>query len=172
MAETMTLMKQAAKQPGITAAGILRQVNAALAEGNRSAMFVTLFIGVLDVCSGELTYSNAGHNPPVVVGANGEARFLVLPEGLVLGAMADSEYRDEKTRLESGDTLLAYTDGVTEAMSPQHSLYSEARLQATLAKLEAHDVESTVNAVIASVHAHAAGAAQSDDIAVIALRRS
>jgi sigma-B regulation protein RsbU (phosphoserine phosphatase) len=172
MAETMTLMKQAAMQPGITAAGILRQVNAALAEGNQTAMFVTLFIGVLDVCTGEMTYSNAGHNPPLVIQADGQCRFLALPEGLVLGALTESEYRDETVRLESGEMLLAYTDGVTEAMSPAHALYSEARLQEMLTSLGGRDVESTVNAVVASVHAHAAGAPQSDDIAVIALRRS
>ena len=172
MAETMTLMRQAAKQPGITAAGILRQVNAALAEGNETAMFVTMFIGILDVCTGELTYSNAGHNPPLLVGADGQCRFLTLPEGLVLGAMTESEYRDATTRLESGDALLAYTDGVTEAMSPDHVLYSEARLQATAARLVGRDVENTVAAVVASVHEHAAAAPQSDDIAVIALRRS
>ena len=135
-------------------------------------MFVTMFIGILDVCTGELTYSNAGHNPPLLVGADGQCRFLTLPEGLVLGAMTESEYRDATTRLESGDALLAYTDGVTEAMSPDHVLYSEARLQATAARLVGRDVENTVAAVVASVHEHAAAAPQSDDIAVIALRRS
>ena len=172
MSQTVTLMKQAAKQPGITPAGILCQVNAALAEGNHSAMFVTLFLGILDVCTGELTYANAGHNPPLVLDAEGRCRFLTLPEGLVLGVMTESVYTNDTTRLDSGDTLLAYTDGVTEAMSPARTLYSEARLQETLTELAGRDVEDTVSAVVASVRAHAAGAPQSDDIAVIALRRA
>ncbi len=172
MAMTMTLMKRAGLQPGTTPARILREVNQALAEDNESAMFVTLFIGIFDACSGELTFSNAGHNPPLILGADGNCRYLGLPEGLVLGVMPDENYTDDSIRLEPGDMILTYTDGVTEAMNPERALYSEERLQQTLAALSGRSVEDTVAAIIASVKEHAAGAPPSDDITVLALKRS
>lgn len=171
MAMTMTLMKRASQQPGITPAGILRQVNYALAEDNVNAMFVTLFIGILDMQTGELNFSNAGHNPPLILAADGQCRYLQLPDGLVLGVMTDAEYSDDSVYLGAGDMIVTYTDGVTEAMSPQRALYSEERLQETLAALAGRGVEDTVSAIIASVREHADGAPQSDDIAVLAVRR-
>jgi|SRR5271165_6448837 len=172
MAETMTLMKLASQQTSITPAEILRQVNVALSKDNENFMFVTLFIGILDLKTGELSFSNAGHNPPLILGVNGESRFVTLPDGLVLGVMPEAEYRDETVLLEPGDMIVTYTDGVTEAMSPGRVLYSEARLQETLARLAGRSVEDTVGEIVASVRVHAAGAPQSDDIAVLALRRN
>ncbi len=144
----------------------------ALSEHNKNCMFVTLFIGILDLQTGELRFSNAGHNPPLILAANGECRFLALPDGLVLGVMAEAEYRDDTARLEPGDMILTYTDGVTEAMNRERVLYSEARLRETLAALAGRGVEDTVGAIAASVKVHAAGAPQSDDITVLAVRRS
>jgi sigma-B regulation protein RsbU (phosphoserine phosphatase) len=172
MAMTMTLMKRAAQQPGITPAAILREVNVALSEDNENSMFVTLFIGILNLQTGELSFSNAGHNPPLILSADGESRFLTLPEGLVLGVMPEAQYSDDRARLAQGDMIVAYTDGVTEAMNPARALYSEARLQRTLATLAGHTVEDTVGEIVASVRTHAAGAPQSDDIAVLALRQN
>jgi serine phosphatase RsbU (regulator of sigma subunit) len=171
MAMTMTLMKRASQQMGITPAEILRQVNVALSEDNENCMFVTLFIGILNLKTGELSFSNAGHNPPLILGADGASRFLTLPDGLVLGVMPEAEYRDDTVQLEPGDMIVTYTDGVTEAMSPDRVLYSEARLRETLARLAGRGVGDTVAEIVASVRVHAAGAPQSDDIAVLALRR-
>ena len=170
MAITMTLMKRASVQPGITPAGILRQVNQTLAEDNENIMFVTLFVGILDLKTGELAFSNAGHNPPLVFGADGECSFLKLPDGLVLGVIPDAEYRDDTVRLQPGDMIVAYTDGVTEAMNRKKELYSEARLQETLTRMAGRSVEDTTDAIVASVKGHAAGAPQSDDIAVLAVK--
>ena len=72
MAMTMTLMKRASALPGITPAGILHQVNVTLSEDNENLMFVTLFVGILNVQTGELAFSNAGHNPPLILGADGK----------------------------------------------------------------------------------------------------
>ena len=110
--------------------------------------------------------------PPLILGADGECRFLTLPDGLVLGVMPEAEYRDDTVHLEPGAMIVTYTDGVTEAMNPQRDLYSEGRLQETLTRLGGCPVEDTVAAIISSVKAHAAGAPQSDDIAVLALRRN
>jgi serine phosphatase RsbU (regulator of sigma subunit) len=171
MAKTMTLMRLASQQRGITPAEILRQVNLALSAGDENGMFVTLFIGILDLKTGELSFSNAGHNPPVILGANGDSRFLTLPDGLVLGVMPEAEYRDDTVYLEPGDMIVTYTDGVTEAMNPDRRLYSEAHLRETVATLTGRDVRDAVAEIVASVRVHAAGAPQSDDIAVLALRR-
>ena len=167
----MTLMKLASQQKGITPAEILRQVNVALSANNENCMFVTLFIGILDLKTGELSFSNAGHNPPLILGANGESRFVTLPDGLVLGITPDAEYRDVTVCLEPGDMIVTYTDGVTEAMNPDRKLYSEAHLRETVATLAGRGVRDTVAEIVASVRIHAAGAPQSDDIAVLALRR-
>jgi stage II sporulation SpoE-like protein len=147
----MTLMRRASQQPSITPAEILRQVNAALSEDNKSFMFVTLFVGILNLQTGELRFSNAGHNPPLILAANRECRFLALPDGLVLGVMADAEYLDDTVRLDPGDMIMTHTDGVTEAMNPAHVLYSEARLRKTLAALAGRGVEDTVSEIVASV---------------------
>jgi len=171
MAETITLMRLASQQNGITPAEILRQVNLALSTGNENGMFVTLFIGILDLKTGELSFSNAGHNPPLILGANGNSRFVTLPDGLVLGVMPEAEYCDDTVCLEPGDMIVTYTDGVTEAMNPDRKLYSEAHLRETVATLAGRGVRDTVAEIVASVRAHAAGAAQSDDITVLAVSR-
>ncbi len=172
MAMTIVLMRRASQQPGITPAEILRQVNATLSEDNESSMFVTLFVGILNLQTGDLRFSNAGHNPPLILAANGECRFLALPDGLVLGVMAEAAYRDDTVRLEPGDMIVTYTDGVTEAMNRERVLYSEPRLQEKLATLAGREVNDTVSEIVASVRVHAAGAPQSDDITVLAVRRS
>jgi sigma-B regulation protein RsbU (phosphoserine phosphatase) len=172
MAITMTLMKRASVQPGITPAGILDQVNKTLAEDNENVMFVTLFAGILDLKTGDLAFSNAGHNPPVILRPDGECSFLKLPDGLVLGAMTDAKYCDDTVRLGPGDMIVTYTDGVTEAMNPKRELYSEARLKETVMRMTGRSVEDTIEAIITSVKNHAAGAPQSDDIAVLAVKRS
>ena len=172
MAITMTLMKRASLQPGITPAGILSQVNATLSEGNENVMFVTLFIGILNFRAGELAFSNAGHNPPVILSANGDCKFLDLPDGIVLGVMPEAQYFDATVVLERGDAIVTYTDGVTEAMNNTKELYSELRLRETVEGLSGRSVEDLVAAIFASVKAHAAGAPQSDDIAVLAVQRS
>lgn len=172
MAMTMTLMKRAWQQPGRTPAAVLADVNAALAEDNVNVMFVTLFLGILNLRTGQLSFSNAGHNPPLILESGGGCRYLELPDGLVLGVLAEAEYHDASVSLAPGDTIVVYTDGVTEAMSRERALYSEERLLATLGGLAGRSVEQTVDGIFADVHVHAAGAPPSDDIAVLALRRS
>jgi sigma-B regulation protein RsbU (phosphoserine phosphatase) len=172
MAMTMTLMKRAGQQPGTTPARILKEVNRALAEDNENAMFVTLFVGILDTRSGKLSFSNAGHNPPLILAADGSCRYLTLPDGLVLGVTPETNYTDDGVRMEPGDMIVTYTDGVTEAMSPERKLYSEERLQQTVAAMSGRSVDETVAAILASVKTHAAGAPQSDDITVLALKRT
>jgi len=169
MAVTMTLMKRTAQQKGVDPAAILRQVNVDLSGENENLLFVTLFCAILNFKTGELCYSNAGHNPPVVVRKNGEGEWLKLPDGLVLGVMPDSAYENRSIRICSGDAVLLYTDGVTEAMNPARKLYSEELLMKTGRALSGKTATEAVKTIMDSVRQHAAGAAQSDDITVMAL---
>lgn len=166
MAVTKTLLKGIA-ETGMDPSDILARTNAELCIDNDSMMFVTLFCGVLDLRTGVLRYSNAGHEPPLILRPGRPPAWLDLPPGFVLGAMEDSVFQTREARLEAGDTLVVYTDGVTEAMSPAGALYSEDRLRAEVERGAPLPPEAFARRILASVQQHAAGATQSDDITVL-----
>ncbi|MFW6325378.1 MAG: SpoIIE family protein phosphatase [Desulfovermiculus sp.] len=168
MAVTKTLMKGIAEQ-GLEPSEVLARVNNELCQGNESSMFVTLFCGILNLRSGELRYSNAGHNPPLVLSPGQDPQWLDLPPGLVLGGMEDMVFQTRTRMMLPGEKLLAYTDGVTEAMNPAQELYSEQRLESEVRGRAAAGPEDMVSGILQSVHAFASGADQSDDITLLAL---
>jgi phosphoserine phosphatase RsbU/P len=168
MAVTKTLVKGIAEQ-NPDPAEMLARVNGELCQGNASSMFVTLFCGVLDLRSGRLRYSNAGHNPPLVLHRDGSQAWLALPPGLVLGGMEEAVYQSREQVLAPGDGLLLYTDGVTEAMNPEGAFYGDARLSAQVEAGAGAGAEALVAGVLASVRRFSAGAPQSDDITLLAL---
>jgi sigma-B regulation protein RsbU (phosphoserine phosphatase) len=133
-------------------------------------MFVTTFFGVLDPASGLLTYINAGHNPPMVIGAEGTVKNELMPTGPAVGMIAGAEFDTQWVSLAPGDLLFTYTDGVTEARSPMQSLFSDQRLLKLLQRtpISAADV---VDRVERDVRAHMADAPAYDDITMMALRR-
>jgi sigma-B regulation protein RsbU (phosphoserine phosphatase) len=169
MAETRTLLK-GMNEPGQMPHELLERVNRELEDGNAMSMFVTLFCAKLDFATGELWFSNAGHNPPLVIRQGHRVEWLKLPPGMVLGAFATSHFTTEKIVLAPGDSLLAYTDGVTEAMNPEGRMYSENRLQTTLQGMAGGSPQQLVEGMDASVKAFARGAVQSDDVTLIAVR--
>jgi sigma-B regulation protein RsbU (phosphoserine phosphatase) len=168
MAVTKTLMKGIAER-GLTPSQVLSRVNAELCQNNDSAMFVTLACGVLDISTGELQYSNAGHNPPVLIKKDKPPEMLPMPPGLVLGAMEDAVFKTNSIDLKTGDRLVLYTDGVTEAMDENKNLFSENRLLEIISGMKAPDPELMVKDIMNAVEAHASGMPQSDDITVMAL---
>jgi sigma-B regulation protein RsbU (phosphoserine phosphatase) len=169
MAVTKTLIKGIAS--GETSPSeVLARVNRELCSENTEVMFVTVFCGTLDLQTGELRYSNAGHNPPLALRQGGVVEWLDVPPGLVLGVDADSSYETRTGRLGPGDTLLAYSDGVTEAMNPERQLYSNARLQEAAGECVSKEAAETVKTVLRSTRQFAAGATQSDDITILAVR--
>lgn len=170
MAVTMTLMKRTAQHPGIDPAELLRQVNLDLSSENDNLLFVTLCCFILDLRTGECLYSNAGHNPPLLLRAEGSVCWLELPKGIALGVMPDAVYRTQKLILEPGDMLLLYTDGVTEAMNPALELYSEGRLMEVAAGMGKRMAFQVTERLMASVQEYAAEAPQSDDITMLAIR--
>ncbi len=168
MAVTKTLMKGMAEQ-GSTPADVLGRVNAELCQNNETAMFVTLVCGILDMATGDLVYSNAGHNPPVLLRAGKRPEFLTLPPGLVLGVAEEAVFETRTIRLFPNDRLLLYTDGVTEAMDADDQLFSDERLLGETTGMAAETPRQMVERLMAAVHAYAGGTAQSDDITVLAL---
>jgi sigma-B regulation protein RsbU (phosphoserine phosphatase) len=133
-------------------------------------MFATLFFGVLDPAGGSLSWINAGHEAPIVVGPSGVVRRLP-PSGPALGMMPGMTFEVRESRLEPGQTLLAFTDGVTDARDVSGALYSEKRLLELVGE-GAPTAAALLERIEQAVSAHAAGAERSDDITMLAVRRT
>lgn len=136
----------------------------------RGMMFATLFFGVLDAASGVLTYVNAGHPSPIMVGPSG-ARDISARANPALGLVPQLEFIQQQVRFEPGDILLAYTDGVTEALNAEREPFSKEQLLATL-QPAAPTAAALLERVESSVRAHVAGEAASDDTTMLAVRRA
>ena len=169
MAITKTLVKSASNQEDDPAQMMVR-VNEALSTDNPRAMFVTLFIGVLDIQTGDLDYVNAGQNPPILLPARGEATLMREISGPPVGVMAGIEYRQLKLRMAPGDSLVVYTDGVTEAMDADNMEYGTARLLALAETLRGQQAVRVANDVLDDVWHHVDGAVQSDDLTLLCLK--
>ncbi len=149
---------------------VLAWVNNELSRDNDAAMFVTVFCGFIDTTTRELVFANGGHNPPLVISGNGSARFLDCEGGMAVGVIEDAPIAAGRIVLEVDDTLLLYTDGVTEAMDVHDNLYSEERLQEVAAGISGLSVKRGVVTVMDSVEAFAEGAPQADDITLMSVR--
>jgi sigma-B regulation protein RsbU (phosphoserine phosphatase) len=169
MAVSKTLVKMKATR-GLTSDQVLSTVNQDLSLENPSLMFVTILLGILNIRSGELEYSNGGHPPPFILRTDGEVMELELPEGLPLGVMEDYDYQSKKIVLKKGETIFLYTDGVTEAMNPEEELFSDERLKQTLARLRESDIKEIAHGVQSETETFSTGTTQSDDITMLALR--
>lgn len=161
-----TLIKDHA-QLGLSPAEVFTQVNNKLCEGNEIGYFVTAWMGILDVVSGELTYVNAGHNPPIVK-LDGVIQPLLCKAGFVLAGIEDYVYKEEKIRLHEGDRIFLYTDGATEAFNRNDELYGENRLIECLKELSGRPIYEVLHAVRADIDQFVDGAQQSDDLTLLA----
>jgi sigma-B regulation protein RsbU (phosphoserine phosphatase) len=149
---------------------IVQDANQYLAqEHGEGGMFATLIVGILNPETGRLAYVNGGHEPGLIIGASG-APAPLPPTGPLVGAMPESLYRVREVEIRPGETFLAYTDGITEALSPDNALYTRERFLALAGRQEA-SARSLIDAVIGDIAAHTRQAPQSDDITLIALRR-
>ncbi len=153
-------------------ASALTKANAELCRNNPASMFLTAWVGVLDVETGIVTFANAGHNPPVKLEVHEGAHpaFVTKKSGPILAVMDGITYKSRKILLEPGDTLFLYTDGVTEALDRKNELYGEKRLMETLSAIPNPDAEHVCMVVRAMVAAFVDGAPQADDITVLALK--
>jgi sigma-B regulation protein RsbU (phosphoserine phosphatase) len=133
-------------------------------------MFVTLFCAILETATGQFSFANAGHNPPLLLGADGKHDFLNVKKGLVAGIIEDTRYPLATRRLSPGESVLLYTDGVTEAMNGRDEFYSEERFLTTVRERSWHDSRSLVERVRTSIAEFAQSAPQADDITMLAVR--
>lgn len=145
--------------------------NELLAQESANSMFVTAFYGIYNLTTGQVTYTNAGHNPPYLMKADGTILQLPFSSDLVVGAIDDFKYSEETLQLEHGDTLLLYTDGVTEAINSGDEEFGEQRLQAVLAQLTSNSSQDIIERIKACVSDFAGEAEQSDDITLLAIKR-
>ena len=150
---------------------VFDRANDQLCANNGEGLFVTAFMGLLDLKTGEFTYVNAGHNPPLLRRKGGSYEYLELDPGFVLAGLDGMEYQSSQLTLEAGDTLFLYTDGVTEALNTQEELFGEDRLRDTLNRDEGRElaVEPLLPYVRAALETFAQGAEQADDITMLGL---
>ena len=168
MMSSRTLLKGAAI--GLALPGeVLREVNDLLLEDNEGGMFVTVLYAVYDPSSRELTYANGGHNSPLVVHADGTSALLPLTDGIALGIAPDLSYKQNTVTLSSGDTIIFYTDGVTEAMNAEEEQFGLDPLSEFFQTNPPRDPEETTAAVFEAVNAFAGETPQSDDITCLVL---
>ena len=149
---------------------VFTEVNRQLCEANDENLFVTAWMGVLEISTGKLVYVNAGHNPPVIGRKNGETEFLRSRPGFVLAGLDFTKYRAGSLELMPGDLLYLYTDGVTEAMNTAQELYGEERLKRTLDANVSASPEEIFKAVKKDLDDFVADAPQFDDITMLAMR--
>jgi sigma-B regulation protein RsbU (phosphoserine phosphatase) len=169
MAITCTLFRTFAAQD-LPLDEVMRRANRYLVDNNPSAMFVTVFAGILDLASGRVVYADGGHEPPLILRADGSAEALHKVGGMALGFM-DVPFATGGFDLAPGEGLVLFTDGVTEAMNPAGDLFTQAAVLDALAEGGGpSDAATIVSRLLDRVHAHAAGAEPHDDVTILAIR--
>lgn len=148
----------------------LKQTNEFLCNRNESCMFVTLFYATLNTKTGELTYCNAGHNPPFIVSPNGSVQEIGRNEGFALGVIDNIELTEHKITLGSGDSLFVYTDGVTEAMNEKHEMFGEAKLKDYLIKHADLPLKEMINGLVSEVQSFVKTEYLSDDVTAFCIK--
>lgn len=169
MAVSRTLLRATALQGG-SPGEVLGHVNRVLLKQSQGEIFLTLMYGILDLSTGEFTFSAGGHPPAYLSSSRSPGRFLREPQGLMLGVMEDATYSDGYARLLPGDSLTFYTDGVTEAENANRGFYTEARLEGVLATTGELPVGKSVNQVLSHLKTFTEGLEQNDDITLLAVR--
>lgn len=149
---------------------ILERVNDCLCKNNTASMFVTIFCGILDIETGVFVYSNGGHNPPLTDALTGNFEFMPVPQGIVVGFIEGVQYKSASLQLKPGDTIFAYTDGVTEAENPQKDLFSDEKLLQLLATSGKVSAQQAIELVKIEIDAFSEGIEQSDDITMLTMR--
>jgi len=169
MAVTKTLIKASATE-STGPDEVLSRVNSEISRDNDSCMFVTVFCGILDTRTGEISYANGGHNPPLVLRKDKGAEFLGGEHGPALGAVENGIFIKKSFFLAPGDVLCLYTDGVTEACNEKEELFSEEKLQKFLYQESGASLKALVEDTLGQIRIFAGVQPQSDDITLLMLR--
>lgn len=163
-----TLLKNAV-QNGLSPKEVLETVNNQLCENNEAGMFVTVWIGTLEISTGKMTCANAGHEYPAIKRRDGAFELFKDKHGFVLAGMENVKYREYELLLQAGDKLFVYTDGVTEATDAQNKLFGTDRMLASLNRVESADCRTLLSNVHSGIDAFVGSAAQFDDITMLAI---
>ena len=154
---------------GISPAEIMFQANNSLCEGNDTEMFITAWIGILELETGLMKCANAGHEYPALMRAGGEYELYKDKHGLVLGGMEDAKFREYELQLSAGDRLFVYTDGIPEAINEKTEQYGTGRLTTVLNTLKDCTEQETLEAVLEDIREFAGEAEQFDDITMLGI---
>ena len=171
MMSSRTLLKGAAlgcEDPGT----VVTVVNDQLQDGNESNMFVTLFYAVFEPETGQVRFANGGHNPPLIVHKDGSSTVLPLTGGVALGVAPQFEFSTDQVRLEPGEALVMYTDGVSEAEDRDNVEFGMERLLKVFAGARLESARAANDAIFAAVREFAGDRSQSDDITCLVLLRA
>jgi len=168
MMQAKTLISSLANS-GINVDEVFTRANDTLCEHNDANMFVTAWMGILNLRTGLMTYVNAGHNPPLMRRNDGQFAYLKSPAGFVLAGWEGFQYRRQELQLAPGDQLYLYTDGVTEATDLQESLFGEEKLLAALNEYEGNEPQAMCDKVKQDVDRFVGEAPQFDDITMLSL---
>ena len=163
-----TLLKNVA-QAGLSPKDVLEKVNNQLCVNNEAAMFVTVWLGVLEISTGKLICANAGHEYPVLKRADGDYELVKDKHGFVLAGMEDSRYKGYELQMYPGDRLFLYTDGVVEATDAHNELYGAGRMLAALNRNREADCETLLLRMKEDIDAFVGEAPQFDDITMLSL---
>ena len=148
---------------------IVQALNNTISDNNPDIMFITMFLGVMDLSTGKISYCNAGHNPPILI-KGGRADFLNTEPSLLLGVDTSAKYTTYEMTLAPGDTLLLYTDGLTEAENGQKELFGEARALDTATAIGAMTAQEQLGQIRERVSQFVDQAEQSDDLTLLSIR--
>ena len=170
MAVSRTLIRATGIR-GISPAECITYANKLLSQESVDSMFVTVFYAIYNTKTGAITYCNAGHNPPYILKQNGQVQALPMAKSPMAGAIDGIEFQEDTLQLEKGETIVLFTDGVTEAMTTQNEEFGTERLEDTLAEVAMHNCQQIIDAIKADVAAFVGDAEQSDDITLLALKR-
>ena len=172
MAMSSTLLRTYVAQYPDHPEMVFQRVNECLFQYATASQFVTVFLGILDPQAGTLLYSNAGHNPPILLSsAQPELVRQLKQTGLPLGMVEEVRWQMQRVQLVAGDVLILYTDGITEAENVHHEFYELKRLIEVAGANRNSAALALRDTILTSVHEFAAGAPQVDDIALMVLRR-
>lgn len=166
MVITRTLIKNHA-EIGLSPGEVFTRTNKMLAEGNEEGLFVTAWMAVIDLTDGKVVYTNAGHNPPVARKKDGDFEILIGKPGFVLAGMDGLHYDDFESKMEPGDELFIYTDGVTEANNINNELYGDERMLDYLNSHKGLDAKEILNGLRTDVADFVGEAEQFDDITML-----
>ncbi len=169
MAQATRLFRTLAAQ-GMMPAEICTRMNNALNEDNEQGMFVTMFLGLLDLQTGHLSFCNAGHNPPIVGGGDNRGDFLEMQPNAPIGLFPDLEYEGEEIESVKGRALFIYTDGLNEAENPQQEQFGDERLLSILRDTHFDSAQQVIESLKEEIENHRKGAEPNDDLTMMCIR--